>query len=187
MNNKKLISETLLEISERSETIFIEIAEDKELVEAAQKVGIILPSPDFLVMKTIYCEIDKVNRNGIILHKNDVEKSLQTLVGKNCNWEHEGSGRVCGFTISAKINGDKVETVNVLFKSLFPEEIEILREKIKTKEASVSFEIYNRDEQGNSVVHELENGYRSISPFYFMVQAFYFFIRLPVQRLRFLK
>jgi len=169
MNDKKLISQALLEISrERSETIFIETGkEDKELVEAAEKIGILLPSPDFLVMKTIYAEINKVNLNGIVLPKEAVEQGLPTLLFKQCNWEHEGSGRVCGFTISAKINGDKVETINVLFKSLFPEEIIELREKIQSKEAAVSFEIYNRDEQGESVVHNLENGTRSISPILF--------------------
>ncbi|GAH17113.1 unnamed protein product, partial [marine sediment metagenome] len=52
MNDKrKLIAEALLEIAtERSETTFIDIAKDTELIDAAKKLGIILPSPDLLVM-----------------------------------------------------------------------------------------------------------------------------------------
>lgn len=168
MNNKKLIAEALLEISkERSETTFIDVAEDKELIEAAQKIGIVLPSPDFLVMKTIYAEIDKVNRNGVILPRKAVEKGLPTLIGKNCNWEHEGSGRICGYTISAKINEDKIETINVLFKSLFPDEIVELREKVESKDAAVSFEIWNANEKGESVLRHLDDGTKEITEIIF--------------------
>lgn len=168
MTDKKLIAESLLEIAKRAETTFIDVVEDKELIDAAEKVGITLPSPDFLIMKTIYAEINKANLNGVILSKEAVEQGLPTLLFKQCNWEHEGSGRVCGFTISAKINEDKVETINVLFKSLFPEEIAELKEKIQNKQAAVSFEIWNRNpETGKSVVTELDNGNRSINPIIF--------------------
>ena len=164
----KFIAEALLEIAKRSETTFIDVSEDQELIDAAKAVGITLPSPDFLVMKTIYAEIDKVNLNGVILPKDAVEKGLPTLLFKQCNWEHDGAGRICGFTISAKINENKIETINVLFKSLFPEEIAELREKILTKEAAVSFEIWNRNpETGESVVTELANGDRVINPIIF--------------------
>ena len=165
----KFLSEALLEIArDRSETTFIEVGEDKELIDAAKKVGISLPSPDFLVMKTIYAEVDKQNLNGVVLPKEAVDKGLKTLIGKQCNWEHDGKGRICGFTISAKRNGDKIETINVLFKSLYSEEIAELREKIKTKEAAVSFEIWNRNpETGESVVTELADGSRAINPIIF--------------------
>jgi len=169
MENNKLIAEALLEIAKRSETTFLEIGkEDKELIEAAKKIGIELPSPDLMVMKTVYAEIDKVNLNGVILPKKAVKEGLNTLIGKQCNWEHNGSGFICGYTISAKINEDKVETINVLFKSLFPEQAEELKEKVKSGEAAVSFEIWNKDpETGKSVVKELENGFKEISPIIF--------------------
>jgi hypothetical protein len=103
MNDKLIISQALLEIAKNSVTSFLETGkEDKEIIEAAQKIGILLPSPDLIVMKTIYAEIDKVNLNGVILPKKAVEKGLPTLLGKQCNWEHEGAGFVCGYTISAK-------------------------------------------------------------------------------------
>jgi len=169
MEDNKLIAGALLEIAKRSETTFLEVGkEDKELIEAAKKIGIELPSPDLMVMKTVYAEIDKVNLNGVILPKKAVERGLTTLIGKQCNWEHNGSGFVCGYTISAKINEDKVETINVLFKSLFPEQADELKEKVKSGEAAVSFEIWNKDpETGKSVVKELKNGFKEISPIIF--------------------
>jgi hypothetical protein len=169
MENNKLIAEALLEIAKRSETTFLDIGkEDKELIEAAKKIGIELPSPDLMVMKTIYAEIDKVNLNGVILPKKAVKEGLSTLIGKQCNWEHSGSGFICGYTISAKINEDKVETINVLFKSLFPDQAEELKEKVKSGEAAVSFEIWNIcPETKKSVVKELDNGFKEISPIIF--------------------
>ena len=169
MENKKLIAEALLEIAKRSETTFLEVGkEDKELIEAAKKLGIELPSPDLMVMKTVYCEIDKVNLNGVVLSRKSVKEGLNTLIGKQCNWEHNGSGYVCGYTISAKINEDKVETINVLFKSLFPEQADELKEKVKSGEAAVSFEIWNiSPETKQSVVKVLDNGYMEISPIIF--------------------
>ena len=166
MDNRKLIAEALLEIAERSETTFLDIGKkDKDLIDAAKKIGIELPSPDLMVMKTVYAEIDKVNKNGVILPKKAVKKGLKTLIGKQCNWEHNGSGFVCGYTIKADINEDKIETINVIFKSLFPEQVEELKEKVKSGEAAVSFEIWNIDPvTKQSVVKELENGFKEINP-----------------------
>jgi hypothetical protein len=169
MNENKLIAGALLEISKRGTSTFLEVGkEDKELIEAAKKIGIELPSPDLMVMKTVYAEIDKVNLNGVILPRKAVEKGLPTLIGKQCNWEHNGSGFVCGYTISAKINGDKIETINVLFKSLFIDQADELKEKVKSGEAAVSFEIWNKNpDTGKSVVKELDNGFREINPIIF--------------------
>lgn len=169
MKNKRLIAETLLELARTSETTFLDVGkDDKELIGAAKKFNITLPSPDLMVMKTVYAEIDKVNKNGVILPKKAVDKGLKTLVGKQCNWEHDGAGFVCGYTIDAKINEGKIETINVLFKSLFPEKAEELKEKIKCGEAAVSFEIWNIDpETKKSVVKSTDNGYVEINPIIF--------------------
>jgi len=166
MNNKKIIAEFLLDMAKNSKTEFIDVSEvDKELIDAAKKFGIVLPSPDLAIMKTVYAEIDKVNLNGVILPKKAVEKGLNTLIGKNCNWEHDGAGFVCGYTIDAKIVENKIETINVIFKSLFPEQADELKEKVKSGEAAVSFEIWNIDpETKKSVVKELDNGFKEISP-----------------------
>jgi len=169
MDNKKILANALLEIAKNSTTTFLADNEiDEEIKLAAKKMNIELPSPDLAIFKTIYAEIDKVNLNGVILPRKAVEEGIKTLIGKQVNFEHEGAGHVCGFSIDAKIKEDKVETTNVFFKSLFPEQFEELKEKIKTKEAAVSFEIWNRcPETGESVVHELEGGEREISPIIF--------------------
>ena len=169
MNNNKLIAEALLEIArERSTTTFIDVSEDKELIEAAQKIGIVLPSPDLAVMKTVYAEIDKVNKNGVVLPRKAVEIGLPTLIGKQVNWEHSGAGRICGYTIDASINEDKIETINVIFKSLFPEEFDTVKERFENKELAVSFEIWNiNPETKDSVIHRLDNGFVSIDKIIF--------------------
>jgi len=169
MNDKKLIAEVLLEIAKKSTTEFIEDSKiDKEIKDAAKKIGIELPSPDISIFKTVYAEIDKVNLNGVILPRKAVEDGLKTLISKQVNFEHEGAGHVCGYTIDAKINKDKIETINVFFKSLFFDQFEELKEKVQSGEAAVSFEIWNKDpETGKSVVKELENGFKEISPIIF--------------------
>ena len=168
MNSKKLISEALFTLAKTSTTEIIDATEDKELINAASKIGIVVPSPDLSVLKTIYAEIDKVNLNGIVLPKEAVEKGLPTLVGKNINWEHDGAGRICGYIIDAKINDNKIEIIGVVFKSLFPEEMDAVKEKFTEKKLAVSFEIWNRNpEDGTSVIHDLENGFRAIDPITF--------------------
>jgi hypothetical protein len=168
MNSKKLISEALFTLAKTSTTEIIDATEDKELINAASKIGIVVPSPDLSVLKTIYAEIDKVNLNGIVLPKEAVEKGLPTLVGKNINWEHDGAGRICGYIIDAKINDNKIEIIGVVFKSLFPEEMDAVKEKFAEHKLAVSFEIWNRNpEDGTSVIHDLANGFRAIDPITF--------------------
>jgi hypothetical protein len=160
MNDKKIIAEALLEIAkERSTTILLsETQYDDEIMLAAEKIGIVIPSPDFAVFETVYAEIDKPNKNGVILPRKAVEEGLPTLIGKQCNWEHEGVGQLCGYTISAKIDGDNVRTINVIWKSLFPEKMTVIEKKFKEKKFTVSFEIWSKDEEGNSVISENQDG-----------------------------
>lgn len=165
MNNNKLIAQALLEIArERGTTTFIDATDNDELISAAEKIGILLPSPDLAVFKTVYAEIDKANRNGVILPLAAVEKGLPTLIGKQLNWEHNSTGFICGFIIDASINEDKIEIIGIIFKSLFVEQMEQVKEKFASKEFTVSFEIWNRNpETGESVVKDLENGQRELS------------------------
>ncbi len=168
MEERKILAEALLEIAKKSTTEIIEVDSDFDLIETADKFNISLPSPDLAVIKTVYAEIDKVNRNGVILPRNAVEKGLPTLIGKQINWEHQGSGRICGYIIDAQINKDLIEITGVIFKSLFPEEMAKVKEKFKKKDLCVSFEIWNRNpENKESVMHELKNGERVIDPIIF--------------------
>lgn len=167
MNERKLIAEALLEIARNSITEFIEVGQDYDLIESAEKFNIKLPSPDLAVIKTVYAEIDKVNHNGVILPRNAVEKGLATIIGKQINWEHKGSGFICGYIIDTKIIKNEIEITGVIFKSLFPEEMTKVKEKFKNKELCVSFEIWNKDENGNSVLHDTVEGFKSVNPIIF--------------------
>jgi len=160
MNDKKQVANFLLEIAKTSKTDFIDDAKiDKEIIEAAKKINLILPNSDISVFRTVWAEIDKKNLNGVILPRKVVEDGLQTILFKQCNWEHEGAYNICGVTISAKINGDKIETINIFYKSLFPDKFEELKEKIKSGEAAVSFEIWSIDpETKKSTIKVLADG-----------------------------
>jgi hypothetical protein len=164
MENNKLIANLLLEIAKNSTTEFIEDSKvDSEIKESAKKMGMILPSPDLAVFKTKWADIDKKNLNNVRLPRKAVEDGIQTLVGKNLNFEHKGAYNVCGFCLSVKIKKDEIECIQVFYKSLYPEQFEELKEKIKTKEAAVSFEIWNKSpETGESVVKELSDGTKEI-------------------------
>ena len=168
MENKKLLAEALLELAKSSTTVIVEAAEDKELIDAASKLGIVLPSPDLAVLKTVYAEIDKVNLNGVVLSRKAVEAGLPTLIGKQMNWEHLGAYNVCGYIINSSIKEDKIEIIAVVFKSLFPEEFDIVQEKFKKGTLAVSFEIWNVDPTTHqSVVSELADGNVEINPIIF--------------------
>jgi len=163
-NDKKIIAQLLLEIAKDSTTELIEDAKlDKEIIDAAKKMGMIIPSPDFAIFKTKWADIDKKNLNDVSLPKKAVEEGIQTLVGKNLNFEHLGAYNVCGFCLSVKTKDNIIECIQVFYRSLYPDKFEELKEKIKTKEAAVSFEIYNVDEKGNSVIKVLEDGTKVIT------------------------
>jgi len=163
--NRKLLAQALLEMAlERSQTTVLADV-NIELIEAAKKLNIVLPSPDLAVIKTVYAEVDKPNRNGVILPKEAAIKGLPTLLGKQVNWEHEGSGRVCGYIIDVGMKNDKIEVVAVLFKSLFREEMEEVQRKFDEHTLAVSFEIWDKNPQTReSVVHNVGHKYISIDP-----------------------
>ena len=165
--NKRLLSASLLEWTLASETTFIEAKENEELIKLAQKYEIVLPSPDLALFKTIYAEIDKVNRNGVILPKKAVEEGLPTIRAKQINWSHEGAHQICGHILDSKIENNKIIVYGVLFKSLFREEFDTVEKLFAEKKLFVSYEIWNRDTKGNSVVKNLKNGYKEINPIIF--------------------
>ena len=167
MNDKKIIAQYLYDIAEESKSEIIEVALDSELIKIAKKMHIIVPSPDIAIVKTIYAKLDVPNRNGISLPKEAVKAGLPTIVGKQGNWSHLGKNHICGWILDAKIENDFIIIYIAIFKSVFNEEFETVKEMFKKGTLSVSFEIWNRDEKGNSVLHDLENGIKSIDPIIF--------------------
>ena len=78
--NRKILANSLLEWTLASTTTFIDSNND-DLKLKAEKLGIILPSPDLACFSTIYCEVDKFNLNGVKVSKEVAKKGLKTLSG----------------------------------------------------------------------------------------------------------
>jgi hypothetical protein len=162
--NKKILAQYLYDLAKESKSEFIEISKDSELIKIAEKMNLVVPSPDIAILKTIYARTDVPNRNNIVLPKEAAKKALPTLVGKQANWSHLGKNYICGWILDAKLEKDLIVTYIAIYKSLFPEEFEKMKEMVKGNKMAVSFEIWNKDENGNSVLHDLGNGIKSIDP-----------------------
>jgi len=170
MNNKEILAASLLEWSLASKNQWLEAdsSDIKELTKLAEKKGLILPSPDLAILKTYYAEVGVPNGNGVILEKADSEKALPTLIGKQVNFDHLGAGHVCGYILDAKIEGKMIVAYACIFKSLFKNQFDEVKDKFVKGELTVSFEIWNvNPETKESVVKNLENGNRIISPILF--------------------
>jgi hypothetical protein len=165
MNGEQLFAKSLLQLAKESKTEFLDIAKlDNKIIDAAKKIGLKLPNPDISVFRTVWAEIDKKNLNGVRLTRKVVEEGLKTILFKQVNWEHEGSGYVCGLTIDAEIEDDKIITTNIIYKSLFPDKFEELKEKIKSGEAAVSFEIWSiNPETKESVIKIAKDGIKEFT------------------------
>jgi len=163
--NKKLMASSLMEWTLGSETTFIDAKGNDILVEKAKKMGIELPSPDLAAFETVYCEVDKFNRNGVKFSKEVAQKGLSTLLGKQINWNHSGANQICGYMIDAEIKEDKIYVTGILFKSLFRAEFDEVVQLFASKQLFVSFELWNRKEDGTSIILDLGNGQRELTQF----------------------
>jgi hypothetical protein len=139
----RILSASLLEwsLSSKNEWLIVSEESNKELQILAEKRGITLPDPDLAILKTYYAEIGVANRNGVLLEKVDVEKSLPTLIGKQVNFNHVGASQVCGYILDAKLEGKMIVVYACIFKSLFKKEFDKVQEKFKNNDLTVSFDI----------------------------------------------
>jgi hypothetical protein len=168
MTDNKVIAQYLYDLAKQSKSEFIEVAQDSELIDIAKKLNLVIPSPDIAILKTVYAQTDVSNRNKIILTKSAVKKGLPTLIGKQANWSHLGKNHICGWILDAKLEEDLIIIYVAIFKSLFIEEFEKVQKMFRDGNLSVSFEIWNKSsETGESVLHDVKNGNRSIDPILF--------------------
>ena len=72
LNNEKLIAKALYDFAKNSESEFVEVSADSELAKVASKFNIFVPNPDISILKTKYLKIGEVNKNGVLLSKDDV-------------------------------------------------------------------------------------------------------------------
>lgn len=156
MGNQRIIAKALLDWTKNSKTTFLEANE--ELTAIAEKRGISLPSPDLAIFKTIYAELDVPNRNGVRLPRSAVERGLPSLVGKQINFDHEGSGHICGWILDGKIENNFIVVYGAFFKSMFRGEFEEVRDKFEKGQLFVSFEIHKYTANGDSASRQLSDG-----------------------------
>lgn len=136
------IKEFLRDYASNCQTEILEEESKKnELIEIAKKRGINLAgSMDLAGFKNVYAMIDLANKNGCRLPRKAVEESLHTLIGKPVDIDHIRRF-VVGHYIDAKIEGDKIVTYGVFYKSNFAEEWDEAKELFKEGKLTTSFEI----------------------------------------------
>ena len=129
----------------------VSVEEDStELLDIVRKRGVAVPSVHLGFFKTIYAKIEEPNLNGIRLARKAVVDGISGLIGSQVNFEHLGAGFVMGSILDAWIEGDDIQVVYSMYKSLYPDEYERSIELAKEGQLSVSFELMSeRDTQEN--------------------------------------
>jgi len=149
----------LQDITYNSKYEFLEEGKnDTELQDIAKKRGIKLPAHDLAPFKCTYAFVDRFNKNGCQLPREEVEKSLESLIGKAVDFDHFRK-RVVGSWIDAKIDGDKIIAYGTFFKGNFPEDYKLVKDLLEKDVLAVSFEAYgNREYNGaNKDVYTLKD------------------------------
>lgn len=123
--------------------------ETSQIVEVANRLGIVLPSTHTALFKSVYAKIEEPNGNGIRLAKDAVESSLPGLVGSQVNLEHLGMGFIVGIILDATLNADQeIEVVFTFAKNIYKEDYIRALEKMQEGKLAVSFELMSeRDSQ----------------------------------------
>lgn len=156
---REKLGASLAEWTLSSSTEFIDAEKDnKELINIAKKRGIVIPSQDLAIFKTIYCEINKPNGNGVVVTKDGAEKGIKSATGNQINLNHEGFRSICGWILDAAIEGNFVIIYGALFKSAMREDFEVIKQMFADKELFVSFELHTLDIEGNFVAERRNDG-----------------------------
>jgi len=146
------INTFLEDLTYASEYVFLEEGkDDEELKKVANKRGISLPSHDLAIFKCTYAFTDRVNRNGCLLPREEVTKSLSTLVGKAVDFDHMRK-RICGTWIDAELDGDKIIAYGSFFKSNLQDDFSTIQSLMQKGILAVSFEAWGNKTpiKGNS-------------------------------------
>lgn len=132
-------------------TFLEEGKDDKELKEIAKKRGIVLPSPDLAIFKGRYAFVDRQNKNGCTLPRQEVEKALGTLALKAVDIDHLRRS-VIGTWLDAKLEDDEIITYGSFMKSNFQEEYKDFKEKMESGTVKISFEAW-----GDRLYHDIDD------------------------------
>jgi len=152
MDPLKNLNTFLEDLTYASEYEFLEEGkDDAELATIANKRGITLPSHDLAIFKCKYAFTDRVNKNGCLLPREEVAKSLSTLIGKAVDFDHFRK-RICGTWIDAELIGDQIVAYGSFFKSNLQDDFTTIKDLMQRGALSVSFEAWGNKKplKGNS-------------------------------------
>jgi len=128
----------------------------EEISSIALKRGIRLPAHDLSVFKGTYAFVDRANLNGCTLPKEEVEKALDTLVGKAVDFDHLRE-RVVGYWVDAKLDGDQILAYGVFFKGNFREDYTTISELLQKDILGISFEAWGNREYTSEQEYNLRD------------------------------
>jgi len=152
----ELLNKFLEDLTYFSEYEFLEEANQKEFIEVAKKFGIKFPNYDLAPFKCIYAYVDRVNKNGCRLPKEEVEKALETLRGKAIDFDHVRQ-RTVGYWIDAKLVKDKIIAYGVFFKSNLKEDYNLIKDLMQKGNLKVSFEAWGNREFNEDGTYDLKD------------------------------
>jgi hypothetical protein len=158
------------------------IASDTEaLYEIARARGIQMPHPALGIFKSVLCEIEKSNANGIRLGTKATDAAVSTLVGTQINRNHLRTDNVLGHTIDAVINKDKeVEITCIFFKDIYTEEWDDAQELFKNNKLTMSFEL-SADVESQD---KLSDGTKRLNDYYFTGAGLLFGVKPACKKAR---
>ena len=145
----------LEDISYHTKYEFLDMGKNgSELQEIAKKCRIKFPCNDLAIFKGTYAYVDRQNKNGCTLIKAEVEKSLDSLVGKAVDFDHFRK-RVVGHWIDAKLEGDTIIAYGVFFKGNFYDDYGDVKTLIETDKLGISFEAWGTKEMKTANTYNL--------------------------------
>lgn len=156
-NTMNKIEQFLEDISFNTKYTFLDMAKDKtEIEKVAKKCRLKLPARDIAIFKALYAYVDRQNLNGCTLPKEEVEKSLDTLVGKAVDFDHLRQ-RICGHFIDAFIEGDKIIAYGVFFKGNLGNDYKDIKDLMEKDKLGISFEAYGTRKMKENNTYDLED------------------------------
>lgn len=145
-------------------TAKIVASETQALYDLAKSKGINLPHPSLGVFKSILCEIEKTNDNGVRLGKKATINAVSTLIGCQINRNHLRAGNILGHIIDASINdNNEIEIACIFFKDIYEDEYAQAMDLFQENELTMSFEL-SADVQSQD---KLPDGTKRLNDYYF--------------------
>jgi len=154
MNN---VERFLEDISFNTKYTFLDEGKNKdEMKKIAKKARLVLPCHDLAIFKGTYAYVDRQNKNGCTLPKEEVEKALDTLRGKAVDFDHLRK-RIVGHWIDAELVKDEIIAYGVFFKGNFREDYNDVKKLMEKSTLGVSFEAWGDKEMTTRDTYNLND------------------------------